>query len=338
MLAVLMDFPSQCRHAQMITDSFKIPHRLGGFDNIVFCGVGGSANGADLVRSYLCFESKIPISVVKEYRIPAFVNEKTLLFILSYSGNTEEAISCYQQSRSSGAFVVAVSSNGQLKTRALEDGVSFIEIPRGLPPRYALGFLSIVPLCVLSKLGLAKDVKSSLDEIVQVLEDLRDKSLNARIGIGDNIAKYIAGKLFNKFPAVYSNSMHFEVAAIRFKNELNENSKILAMAGVFPDMNHNEIMGWQGANKTIKNFSAVMLRDKLDTRPEIVKRIELTEEILKKEGFPVLEIWSRGQTLLARIFSLIYICDFVSFYLAIMNGADPAACDRIDFIKKKLSA
>ena len=336
MLTLLLDFPAQCRYASGIAKNTKILFEKRNFTKIVFAGLGGSAIGADLVRSYLYFESKIPIMVCREYELPRYADDSTLVFISSYSGNTEETINAYNCARKKGASLIVISSGGRLEEKAGADGVTFVQIPKGLPPRCALGYLSIIPLCILAHLGLIKDASYAISQTTKVLEDLRDRHLKPHIGLKDNIAKHIAGELFNKLAVIYASSIHFDVAAIRLRNQLNENSKALASSHLFPEMNHNEIVGWQNPKKLFKDFIVIMLKDKA-MHPRVAKRMALTSDILKKEGVNILEIWSRGEDLLSRIFSLIYIGDFISYYLAILYGIDPTPVDRVAYLKKKLA-
>lgn len=336
MLGLLLDFPLQCKTAVDIAKQAKILFEKRDFQKIVFAGLGGSAIGADLVRSYLYFESKVPLIVCREYDLPAYVDDKTLVFICSYSGNTEETISAYLQARKKGANIIVISSGGSLKEYAEKDRFTFIQIPQGSPPRCALGYLSIVPLCVLSRLGFIGDLEPELSSLFAVLEELKNKCLNPRIGVKDNIAKYIAGKLHGKFAIVYSSSINFDVAATRLRGQLAENSKALASSHVFPEMNHNEIVGWKNPNKLFKNFVVIMLRDK-NIHPRVTKRMNITEELIKREEVSILEIWSRGEGLLSRIFSLIYIGDFISFYLAILYGIDPTPVESVTYLKNQLA-
>jgi glucose/mannose-6-phosphate isomerase len=335
MLDLLLDFPAQCQAASEIAKRAKVLLEEKDFEKIVFAGLGGSAIGADLVRSYLYCESKIPILVLREYELPAYVDSATLVFASSYSGNTEETLSAYTQAKKRGASLIAVSSGGTLKEYAKKDNVTFIQIPAGLPPRSALGYLSIVPLCILAKLGLIKDVNPAINQAARVLQELKNDNINPRIGLKDNIAKFIASKLFNKFVIIYGASVHFDVVVTRLRGQLNENSKTLASSHVFPEMNHNEIVGWQNPKKLFKDFVVLLLRDK-NMHPRVARRMDITKDILKKEGITVIEIWSRGDELLGRIFSLIYIGDFISYYLAILYGIDPTPVDRVTYLKKKL--
>jgi len=336
MLDLLLDFPAQCRAAEGIAEAAKILFEKKEFNKIIFAGMGGSAIGADLVRSYLYFDSSIPILVLREYTLPAYVDSLTLVFVASYSGNTEETIGAYSSAKEKGASIIVISSGGVLKENALKDKVTFIEIPKGLPPRCALGYLSIIPLYILAKLGLIKDVGTSISSMVEILEELKNKSLNPYIGIKDNIAKSIALKLFNKFVVIYCASIHFDVCAMRFRGQLAENAKALSSSHVFPEMNHNEIVGWQNPKKIFKNFAVVVLRDK-NIHPRVAKRIDITNDIFRNEDIKLIEIWSRGDNLLSRILSLVYIGDFISYYLAILYGIDPTPVDRVTYLKKELA-
>lgn len=336
MLNLLLDFPLQCRAAIDIADKAGILFEKRDFKNIVFLGLGGSAVGSDLVKSYLYYENRLAVNVFREYTLPAYIDDSTLVFACSYSGNTEETLSAYAEAKKRGAPLIVISSGGTIKEYALRDNATFIEIPKGLPPRCALGYLSIIPLCILAKLGLIEDVKPHLNQAIRVLEELRDKNLNPVVGAKDNIAKYIASKLFNKIAVIYSASINFDVCATRMRGQLAENSKVLSWSHLFPEMNHNEIVGWQNPKKMFKDLIVLMLRDK-EMHPRVAKRMDITSDILKKEGVSIIEIWSRGEGLLSRIFSLIYIGDFISYYLAITYGIDPTPVEKVTYLKKELA-
>jgi len=336
MLDTLNHFPQQCRQASQIAAGLRNLPECKDAKRIVFVGVGGSAIGADLVRCYLYFKSSLPIQVIREYELPAYIDSQTLVFVCSYSGNTEETLSAYTQARDKGAVLIAISSGGQLKERAAEDKITFVEIPRGLPPRYAIGYLSIIPLSILAALRLTEEVLPNINQAIKVLEELQQAKINPRIGSADNVSKCIAQELYNKLPVVYSSSANFSVVVRRFRSQLNENSKVLASSAYFPEIGHNEITGWDNPKSLLKKAAIVIFRDNL-VNPRISKRIELTKEIIAKEtGQRILEVWSRGEDLLSRIFSLIYIGDFISYYLAILYGIDPASTDRITVLKERL--
>ena len=336
MLGLLLDFPQQCLAAQEIGKKANIRFTKRDFNKIVFAGLGGSAIGADLVRSYLYFDCNLPITVLREYELPKYVDGETLLFVASYSGNTEETLSAYEEAKKKGATIITLSSGGKLKELALADNLTFIEIPKGSPPRCALGYQAIIPLCILSKLGIIKDAAVAISQAIKVLEELREDCLKPEIGLKDNIAKYLASKLFNKFVVIYSQSIHFDICATRMREQIAENSKALSSSYVFPEMNHNEIVGWEHPGKLFKDFKVVMLRDK-GMHERVIQRMDITSGILRKEGIEVLEVYSRGDDLLARILSLVYIGDFASYYLAILYGIDPTPVEMVTYLKNQLA-
>lgn len=307
------------------------------FKQIVFAGIGGSAIAADLVRSYAYFESSVPIIVVRDYELPAYVDSSTLVFISSYSGNTIETLNAYSLAKEKKAEIICISSGGSLKETANKDSTVFIELPQGLPARCALGFLSIIPLSVLAELGLIKDITGPVDETIKVLNDLMQHHLNPALELKDNIARFIAGKLFGKFAVIYSGFIHFDTVGMRLRGELAENAKILSSCHTFPEAGHNEIMGWQRDRGILKDFTVLMLRDKfMDQR--VARAMELAKRIIQEQGFGVFDIWSQGKSLLSRMFSLIYIGDFISYYLAIMSDIDPTPIDKVEYLKNELSA
>lgn len=336
MLDLLLDFPQQCQAAKSIADKAKVLFEGRKFDKILFAGLGGSAIGADLVKSYVFFECKIPILVTREYVLPAYVDSSALVFLVSYSGNTEETLSAYKEAKQRGATLIAISSDGTLKEYADRDKVTFIEVPGGIPPRCALGYLSIIPLCILARLGLIKDPSLSINQAVRILEELKRKNLNPGIAQKDNIAKSVASRLVKRYAIIYSASVHFDVCATRFRGQIAENSKALGSSHVFPEMNHNEIVGWQNPKKLFKDLVVVMLRDK-QMHPRVAIRMDITGDILRKENVKLIEIWSRGEDLLSRILSTIYIGDFVSYYLAILYGIDPTPVEKVTYLKNRLA-
>lgn len=336
MLDLLLDFPGQCAAALDMAKRTEILFKENDFNKVVFAGMGGSAVGSDVIKAYSYLEMKIPVLVLREYLLPAYIDGSTLLFLSSYSGNTDETLSAYRQARKTGASLVAISSGGRLQEYALKDKITFIQVPGGLPARYSLGYSSIIPLCLLAKLGLIKDVTPSINNTIRQLEDLRNTVLNPRLGPKDNIAKQLASSLLNKIVFIYAASLHFGACARRLKNQLSENSKAIAFVSVLPEASHNEVMGWQNPQKLFKHSLILMLRDK-DMHPATAKGAELAVELIKKEGVKVLEIWSGGCDLLSKIFSLIYIGDFVSYYLAMLYGVDPTPVERITYLKEQLS-
>ncbi|UCD54822.1 MAG: bifunctional phosphoglucose/phosphomannose isomerase [Candidatus Omnitrophota bacterium] len=336
MLDLLVSFPKQCEDALFIGERsrIKLSYKKR-YSNIVFTGVGGSAIGADIVKGYVGGEIDIPIFINRDYTIPGFVNKNSLVFTISYSGNTEETLSAYKEVKKSRANIVAITSGGKLKELALKNNDMLIMIPKGYPPRCALGYSFIPVIAALWEIGLIKNKKDEIKSSARFLDDLQKKHLAPAVKGKVNLSKELAKKVHKRFPAIYT-SNRMEPVATRWRGQFAENSKVLSSQHVFPEMNHNEIMGWVNPRVLLKEFVAVILKDK-DDLPRIRKRMEITASILRKEEFSVLEIESRGKGFLERILSLIYIGDFASFYLSILNRIDPTPVDRIVYLKKQLA-
>lgn len=335
MLGLLLNFPQQLKEAKDIGEGIDFSVE-GDFNKVVFSGLGGSAIGADLIRSYLSGECKIPIIVNRDYTLPAFVDKDTLLIISSYSGNTEETLNAYKDGLKRGARIVTITSNGELKRSTEKDGFPCVLIPQGLPPRCALGYSSIPIIILFSKLGLIADKDEDIDEAVQVLTGLRDKVLSPEIEEDKNVAKNITKALLNKYAVIYGANRHIDAVVTRWRGQLAENAKTISSTHLFPEMNHNEIVGWANPKNLMKDLVSVILRDEGD-HPRVKKRMDISRTIIEKEGVKVIEVNSEGKGLLSRVFSLIYIGDFVSFYLAILNNVDPTPVDNVTYLKKELA-
>jgi len=338
MLDILLGLPKQCREAIDIARRFKAPagYKVASFDKIIFTGLGGSAIGGDIIKTYLSARIDKPITVNRNYDVPAFVDNKTLAFVSSYSGDTEETISAYNQIKKKRAKIIVITAGGKLKKLAENDKIPHILIPSGIPPRTAVGYMSIIPLVALSKMKFIKSEAAALEESINVLENLRDDILNPSLPAPSNVAKAIARKLYNRFVIVYGAENFLSAVATRWRQELEENAKILCLAGVFPEMNHNEITGWEDVRHISKDFSVIFLRDK-DEHPRVSRRIEISSGLIGRRAENIIEVASRGRSLLARTFSLIYIGTFVSFYLAILNSVDPTPVNNVTYLKKQLA-
>jgi len=336
MLDLIESFPSQCRMAKEIGLQVRLPVSFKKYSNVVCTGLGGSAIGADVARSFLADEADRPIFVNRHYTLPEFVCKDTLVIASSYSGNTEETLSAYRDAKRRGAKIIVITSGGQLEGLADKDGFPVIIIPKGLPPRCALGYSFFPLLYTFSKIGLMKDKTKDIDEAIANMECLRDDQMGFEVPEKGNPAKRIAGKIFEKLPFIYAGQDHIDVVATRWRGQLAENAKTLASSHVFPEMNHNEIMGWENPKGLLKSFVIIMLRDKEDN-DRVAKRMNVTAHLLKKESAGIIELRSSGKGRLSRIFSLIYTGDFVSFYLAMLNGRDPTPVEKITYLKGELA-
>lgn len=309
----------------------EVPREITG---IAVAGLGGSAIGGDLIRSYLADELAVPFIVNRSYTLPACIDSSFLCLASSYSGDTEETLCAYEEARRRGCMLVCLASGGELARRAEADRVPLVRLPSGLPPRAALGFSASIILGILCNLGLAGEKNDEVKETAALLAELREE-YRIEVPPAANEAKRYAVELFHTIPVVYAAHDRLAAVAARWKGQLCENSKTLAFYNLFPELNHNEIVGWEFPESYLKKFSIVFLRDR-DDHPQVRRRIEITRDILAPKVENVLEIWSRGQSNLARIFSLVYLGDHISFYLAVLNGVDPTPVKVIEFLKERL--
>lgn len=334
MLGKLIDFPSQLRAALFISDNVKVPEKYKRkYSSIVFLGLGGSSIGADLIRTYLVDECPIPIHIVRDYHIPEFVNKDTLVFAVSYSGNTEETLSMVKNAVKKKAKIIAVTSGGTLSHLSKNNKLLTIVIPDGMPPRCALGYTLVPPLMVLGKLGIIKNKRKDIVEAIDVLSDAVETDFSCTSGKSKALS--LASRLYGKVPVIHAGPKHTDVIALRWRGQINENAKTYASSNIYPELNHNEIVGWYNPYSMLKKFIIVALKDK-DDYSKITKRIDVTNGIFKKAGFQIVEVESKGKKLFSRMMYLVLLGDFVSFYLAIMTKIDPTPIGRISYLKKKL--
>ena len=336
MAVLISNFPEQCQEGVKLGEDFKIPVGLRSFipSSVLFSGLGGSAITGDLIADLVRKDAKFPILVNRDYTLPGFVDKKTLVFCISYSGNTEETISSYRESVKKGARIIVISSGGELTKLAKSDKVSSLCVPQGFPPRTALGFLFFSVLTIFQRLNLINTKKKDVKETLSLLIKLK-KELSPNITLGQNQAKKIALKLEGKIPIVYA-SNRLSAVALRFQTQLAENSKQFSGRNLFPEMNHNEIMAWNNPGEILKKFFVVFLMDKGDHQ-RVKSRMKITKALISKYPDGILEINTRGRGVLARNFSALCLGDWVSFYLAVLNKVDPTPVERITLLKKKLS-
>lgn len=335
MLKALWNLPDQCADAQRIAGEFDPPPDYAAINCVMVTGLGGSAIGGDLLRVYVAGKAGVPVVVNRDYIIPRFVSDKTLVFAVSYSGNTEETLSAYDQAREKGAKLIALTTGGKLGQRARRDGVPVIAIPAGISPRAATGYLFIPIVVTLAKLNIIPDVTGEIGDLIKTLAGLREKFKPA-VPVSVNPAKQIAQRLFNKIPLIWGAAGTTEVAAARWKGQINENGKSLTYWNILPELNHNEIVGFEKPVELLKQLAVVILRDR-DDHPRVQKRIEVSKTIIQDKVSGVIEVASTGSSVLARTYSLTYTGDYVSVYLAALYGTDPTPVKMIDYLKDELA-
>jgi glucose/mannose-6-phosphate isomerase len=296
-------------------------------------GMGGSAIGGDLVRSLISEDSKIPVIVHRDYGLPAFVDENTLLIASSYSGNTEETLSGFEPALKTGAKKLAITTGGKLMQMAQTHNIPVFKIEYKSQPRAALGFSFIPTLGILQKLGFIKDRSADVAETIAVLEKMAAK-LDEKSPSKSNPAKQIAQRLYGCLPVIYGAGIAAE-AAHRWKTQLNENSKTWAFYEVFPELNHNATVGYPLPKEIAAKTRVILLRSPLFNR-RIALRYEITAGLLQQAGVAYEYLDAEGKSALAQMVSLVSYGDYVSYYLAILYQVDPSPVKVISYLKEKL--
>jgi glucose/mannose-6-phosphate isomerase len=330
---LLVGFPKQVEDAVRIGKKFSTQNKRLNIGNIVVNGLGGSAIGGDLLRSYLAGEIAIPFVVNRHYCLPEFVDERTLVVVSSYSGNTEETIAAHAEAKKRKANVLCISSNGETAQMAKKFKQPLIIIPKGYPPRAALGYSFFPMLMALTKMKLVKSREADIKETISML---KKKSKEYGTLSDKNRAFQLAKQLFMKLPVLYSAAERFDVVNLRWRGQIAENAKQLSFGHVLPEMNHNELVGWKVLRRMMEeDMVVIFLRDKHD-HERVQLRMEITKDVVSQYASRVIEIYSEGKSILARMFSLIYLGDWMSYYLAILNGVDPTPVKVIDYLKNEL--
>ncbi len=324
-------FAEQCDRALEIARSADLPPLEEAPTLVVLTGLGGSAAGGDFMRALFEHQASTPFLVNRESSMPEFVGPKTLVFATSYSGNTEETLAAYEDAKKRGAKIVAITSGGKLAERAARDGFPVIQVPGGQPPRTALGFLLVPGVVACERFGLLP--AQPWDEALQELRAARE-DWKLEVPESDNPTKKVARTLHGKLPVVYGLGGWQAVVAGRWKGQINENSKAMIFANAFPELCHNEILGWENSRRqSVQDWAAVYLEDGAEP-PKMAKRGEVVEAAIPG---PVVRVRARGDSLLAKMLTLTSFGDFVSLYLAALLETDPHAMDAIEDLKAQLA-
>lgn len=300
------------------------------FDKICICGMGGSAIGGDILIDFLTQVSKVPITVIRFIDVPHWVNDKTLVIACSYSGNTHETVSMYEEAVKKGCTVIAITSGGRLMELCKKDGNLLIPLKTGVQPRNSAGLVIGYLVNVIETVGGAK-CKKEVKNIIPALYRLRNK-----IGFKnpDSYAKKIAESIHGSVPVIYSTA-GISASASRWKAQINENSKMMAFNGSIPEFNHNEIVGWSEA--TVRyNCLPVFLYE--DDAPDVMKNMaNASIETLKSYGVEPVVVHIRGKTVIERTLRAVMFGDYISLYLAFMNGVDPIDVKSITTFKERIA-
>ncbi|MHA1198239.1 MAG: bifunctional phosphoglucose/phosphomannose isomerase [Candidatus Heimdallarchaeaceae archaeon] len=300
---------------------------------IVICGMGGSAISGDYLYHLLKEDLSVPIIVNREYNLPAFVSKTTLVICVSYSGNTEETISCFKDALQKSAMLCAVSSAGLIEKLSNKIGIPHIKIREGIPPRSGLPLIYTALLTILEKLELIDSMDSDIKETSEILEKLsKEYSIDQKTE--SNLPKNMAYGLYNTIP-VFVGHTFLSPIAYRAKCELNENSKLLAISEEIPEQNHNGIVAWDNPNTALNDIAVVLFRDKKES-DSIKVRVDEFKKQVEKKTEKVLEIYPEGKSKLAKQMSSTYLIDLTSIYLGILYEIDPSITPSIDGLKDVL--
>jgi len=315
--STLEDYPLHVMEARKLGNNIKIVSEV---DRIVIAGMGHSAIVGDVIHG-LMKKDPIPVQVVRDYTLPAYVDNKTLVFVLTYSGNTEETIAMYSDALKKKAKVIVISSGGKLGFLVHESKAKMIRIPSGLVGRHGF-FLQLFPILnVLMNNKLTSINPYNADELATLL----------RNPLWQKKAEDVAGKLKGKIPLIYTTTK-LEGVGKRWKAILNHNAKVHAFSNTFPDWSHAELQGFQHLNG---NYHVILIEDEKDSIRDR-KTLMACKALLKEQNIPLTELVVRGQFLVTKAVSAICLGDWVSYYLALKNNVDPGQLSLGDNFKKRL--
>ena len=322
-------FPEQIKHAIELGEQIQVKHEGATIQNIVVAGLGGSGIGANLVQAILASKLKVPFSVYKTYDLPEFIDEHTLFIACSFSGNTEETLASLSKAEQKRAQIACITSGGKLLEIAETKGYSYAPIPgESKSPRANLGYSFIQLLYLLHKKGLVdKFFKDQIEAGHQLITDQKDQIRS--------VAQNMAQSLHNRMTVFYADAK-FEPLAVRCQQQINENSKQFCHINVFPEMNHNELVGWMFPEQLYKQAQVILVRSSLNHQ-RVDLRMDLCAKIFEGKGANVTNFELKGESYIEQALYFINVTDWVSLYLAELNNIDPRPVEIIDYLKSELA-
>ncbi len=331
----IYDFPDHLADALEIGREFSPKITFKEIRNIVVAGMGGSAIGGDVCRVFLSNELTVPFVVIRNYTLPNWVDEHTLVICSSYSGNTEESLSAYEDAKERGAMICGISTGGTLTKKLHENGLDVISIPTGLQPRAALAYSFVPMLFHFINQGLIRE--SVLNDIYTTVDLLRNKRDSYNAENDFNPTYQLAKNIYKTIPIIYGTSDSTAVAALRLKGQFCENADMLAYHNELPEMNHNEIVGWENNKDAFNHLSVLWLKDENDHH-RIQLRQKITQKIIEVKNTNQHTIQVEGSNTNSRFLHMIHFGDWVSYWCAIFHETDPSPVKPIMFLKDELSA
>ncbi len=326
MFELIKKFPDQLLEALAIGEKANITGNKSSIKNIVVSGLGGSGIGGSLLAELLREDLSVPVIVNKGYSLPAFIDSSSLIILCSYSGNTEETLSCASQALSKGLKPVCITSGGKLEEIAVKNNLSIIKIPGGFPPRACLGYAVVQLFYVLHYYGLIDDkFKEQIKNVAAFLKEQQPQLMKD--------AEFLAGKLTKKLIIAYAEDK-YESTALRLKQQINENGKMHCWYNVLPELNHNELLGWREADRAL----GILIFTTDDAYPRNTHRANFTKSVIEKVSSNVFEINAQGKNLFEKHFHLIHWGDWFSYYLAIKQGLDPMEIEVLNRLKGHMAS
>jgi glucose/mannose-6-phosphate isomerase len=331
MLKAIFDFPeSAAKFIKEARDINLIHLTKIKFKTLVIIGMGGSAVGGLLLRDWLLETCKIPIHVSRGYHLPSWVDTNTLVFAVSYSGNTEETISQMMQARKKNCKMVAFTSGGKVLEMASRENIPCLIFPKGYQPRAAIAFQFFGLAEMAHRFGLTECMWNEVEETIKTISKLRDE-MDVGVETTKNLGKQLALKLFGYMPMIYGNRM-FGSVAYRYSTQFNENSKVPAGYSFFPEAFHNSVMARESTNMLLNNLCAIIIRDPEEDK-DMSKKITKFSRLLDESFGRVIEVQAIGKGRLTRMMSALYIGDYASVYLGLLYGRDPSSTKSINILK-----
>lgn len=330
----LRNLPTQCMLAWSQASNLNIPADFQNAKNVLLVGMGGSAIGGELIKDLAALENSPNIEVCRDYQIPAHINKESLVIVSSYSGNTDESIQAFQSALQRKAHVLAITAGGRLYDIATSEGVPLFKIDYVGEPRTALGYSFLTPLAILQNLKIISPKDQDVEEAIRIVTDL-STCLAPDVPINQNPAKELATNLHGKLIVIFGGGL-FSGVARRWKTQFNENSKAWAFSELLPDAGHNTIVGLKWPKAMSRRTSSVFLNS-LSLNHRIRVTYQVLGEFIKKSGGTYNVIDGIGKGALAQILSAIMFGDYTSYYLALLNGEDPAPVTPIEHLKDRLS-
>jgi glucose/mannose-6-phosphate isomerase len=322
---LIKDFGRHISAALEIAQNTELRVYEGKIEQVLITGLGGSGIGGSAAVDLLSASCKVPVLVNKGYALPAYAGPGTLLLASSYSGNTEETVAVFEAARRQGCEIACITSGGKLGDMAAQKGLNTYLMPGGNPPRSMFGYSFTLLLAMLAHYRIADS--ALLDEAALSVELLDREDEGIR-----NKARALADHLYKKIPVIYS-ADGYEGVAVRFRQQVNENGKMLCWHHVIPEMNHNELVGWAGGDD---RMAVVFFRNSTDD-PRNQKRMEINQEIIRRQTDQIMEIWSEGNSQLQRTYYLVHLGDWCSLYLSELNKVDVVEVKVIDYLKSELA-